>query len=238
MGDARLPYKAEVERFQNSLAGLAELVVFVALGATVRLADLGLRDWLDGVLLVAALAVVIRPLVVAATLAGARMSRAEKAFIAFAGLKGAVPVLLAAFAILAGAPGAQRIYGLVFIAVLVSVVGQGTLVPFVARRLRIPMRLGDRLPWELSVRFGHEPTGAREYLVAPGCEAEGTTIGELPLDEHEWVTLVVRDGGAIQPGGDLRLRAQDRVLILTEPDRAPDLTGTFPASSNARRRKG
>src|SRR5918911_4005945 len=143
VGDARLPYKREIERFQDSLAGLAELVVFVALGATVRLADLGLRDWLEGVLLIVALAAVIPPLVVAATLARARMSRAEKAFIAFAGLKGAVPVLLAAFAILGGAAGAQRLYGLVFVAVLVSVVAQGTLVPVVAQRLRIPMRLGD-----------------------------------------------------------------------------------------------
>lgn len=232
VGDARLPYKVEIERFQASLAGLAEVVVFVALGATVRLADLGLHDWLDGVLLVTVLAVVIRPLVVAATLVGVRMSRAEKAFIAFAGLKGAVPVLLAAFVVLAGVTGAHRIYGLVFVAVLISVVAQGTLVPFVAHRLRIPMRLGDRLPWELSVRFGREPTGAREYTVAPGCEAEGMTIGDLPLADHEWVTLVVRDGGAIQPGGDLPLRARDRVLILTDPDRGPDLTATFAATSS------
>src|ERR687884_199875 len=73
---SRLPCKAEIERFQDSLAGLAELVVFVALGATVRLADLGVRDWVQGVVLVVALAVVIRPLVVAATLAGVQMSRA------------------------------------------------------------------------------------------------------------------------------------------------------------------
>lgn len=235
VGDARLPYKAEIERFQDSLAGLAELVVFVALGATVRLADLGLRDWLEGLALVVTLAAVIRPLVVAATLAGARLSRAEKAFIAFSGLKGAVPVLLAAFAILAGAPGAQRIYGLVFVAVLVSVVAQGTLLPFVARRLRIPMRLGDRLPWELSIRFGHEPTGAREYVVAAGCDAEGITIEDLPLHDDEWVTLVVRDGEATQPDADLRLRARDRVLILTTPDRATDLSGTFAETSAATR---
>jgi cell volume regulation protein A len=231
VGDARLPYKAEIERFQDSLAGLAELVVFVALGATVRLADLSLRDWLEGLVLVVGLAVVIRPLVVAATLAGVRMNRAEKAFIAFAGLKGAVPVLLAAFAILGSAPGAQRIYGLVFVAVLVSVVAQGTLVPFVAQRLRIPMRLGDRLPWELSVRFGEEPTGAREYRVSPGCDAEGTAIAELPLDDDEWVTLVVRDGGAIQPEADLRLRADDRVLILTEPHRVPEVAGAFATTT-------
>jgi cell volume regulation protein A len=238
VGDARLPYKAGIERFQDSLAGLAELVVFVALGATVRLADLGARDWVEGIVLVMVLAVVIRPLVVAATLAGVRMTRAEKAFIAFAGLKGAVPVLLAAFAVLGGAGGAQRIYGLVFVAVLVSVVAQGTLVPFVAARLGIPMRLRERLPWELSVRVGEEPTGAREYVVAAGCEAEETAIADLPLTDYGWVTLVVRDGVAIQPAADLRLRANDRVLILSELEREPDLTETFGATSDSGGRGG
>ena len=138
VGDARLPYKSAIERFQGALAGLAELVVFIALGLTVRLSDLGFRDWLEGLALFVVLAVVIRPIVVAVTLAGVRMSGAEKAFIAFGGLKGAVPVLLAAFAIIGGAPGADRIYGLVFIAVLASVLAQGTLVPFVARRLENP----------------------------------------------------------------------------------------------------
>jgi potassium/hydrogen antiporter len=146
VGDATLPHKAEIERFQSSLAGLAELVVFVALGATIRVFDLELRDWLEGVALVAATALVIRPLVVAVTLPTVRMSVAEKAFIAFSGLKGAVPVLLAAFAIIGGVPDGRRIYDLVFIAVLVSVVAQGSFVPLVAARLRIPTR--EDGPWE------------------------------------------------------------------------------------------
>jgi potassium/hydrogen antiporter len=143
VGDARLPYRAEIEGFHGSLAGLAELVVFVALGATVHIAELSLRDWVEGLVLFLAMALLVRPLVVAITLSVVRMSRAEKAFIAFGGLKGAVPVLLAAFAILGGAPEGGRIYELVFVAVLLSVVVQGSLVPLVARRLGIPMQLRD-----------------------------------------------------------------------------------------------
>jgi potassium/hydrogen antiporter len=151
IGDARLPYKAEIERFHGSLAGRAEIVVFVALGATVHLMDLSLRDWVEGLVLVVATAVVIRPLVVAITLPTVRMSRAEKAFIAFCGLKGAVPVLLAAFAIVGGVPDGERIYQLVFVAVLVSVVAQGSLVPLVARRLGIPMEVSDDVPSERAI---------------------------------------------------------------------------------------
>lgn len=214
VGDARLPYKAEIERFQSSLAGLAEVVVFVALGATIHLSELSARDWIEGFVLIAALALVIRPVVVAITLSVVRMTRAEKAFIAFSGLKGAVPILLAAFALLGDAPDARRIYGLVFVAVLVSVVGQGSLVPSVAKRLGIPMRLRDRLPWELSVRLGQDPTGAREYSVAANSYVDGARLGDLPLGANAWVTLLVRDGDALQPHAQMRLRSGDRLLVL------------------------
>lgn len=229
VGDARLPYKSAIERFQGALAGLAELVVFIALGLTVRLSDLGARDWLEGLALFVVLAVVIRPIVVAVTLAGVRMSRAEKTFIAFSGLKGAVPVLLAAFAIIGGAPDADRIYGLVFIAVLASVFAQGTLVPFVARKLGIPMHLQDRLPWELSVRIGSEPTGAREHRIEAGSRADGMALGDLPIGDDAWITLLVRDGEALQPDSDLQLRPDDRLLILADPERSHDLKATFTA---------
>jgi cell volume regulation protein A len=227
LGDARVPYKGEIERFQGSLASLAELVVFVALGATVRVSQLSGRDWLEGLVLFGALAVAIRPAVVAATLARMGFSTSERAFIAWSGLKGAVPILLAAFAILGGAPGASHVYELVFVVVLLSVVVQGSLVPYVAGRLRIPMRQRDRLPWELSVRVGEEPTEANEFQVEAGSAADGARIEDLPIGDEAWVTLVVRDGVAIQPGASLELIAGDRLLVLVDPDDAADVARPF-----------
>jgi potassium/hydrogen antiporter len=140
VGDAGMPYKDELERFHGSLASLAELVVFVALGLTVSIGSLSGRVWVEGMVLAVLLALFARPLVVVATLAPARFRWAERSFIAWSGLKGAVPILLAAFAVLGHVPGANRVYGIVFVVVLVSVVGQGTLVPLAARTLHIPMR--------------------------------------------------------------------------------------------------
>jgi cell volume regulation protein A len=216
LADQRLPFKGEIERFQSSLATLAELVVFVALGLTIHLDQLSARDWLEGLAIAAVLGLVVRPAVVAATLARADLSRNEKAFIAWSGLKGAVPVLLAAFGLLGHVEDGARIYGIVFIVVLASVVGQGTFVPMVADRLKIPMRLRERLPWELSVRVGTEPSRVAEHRVEPGSDWDGATIDDLPLPDDAWITLVVRDGAAIKPDGDLRLRAGDRVLLLGE----------------------
>jgi cell volume regulation protein A len=129
-----------IPRLQAHLAGAAEVVVFVALGLTIHLSALSVRDWWQGLAIFAVLALLARPPIVAATLARADLRRNEKAFIAWSGLKGAVPILLAAMALVDHVGSGTRIYDLVFIVVLASVVVQGTLVPAVAGRLRIPMR--------------------------------------------------------------------------------------------------
>jgi cell volume regulation protein A len=227
LGDARTPYKGEIERFSVSLASLAELVVFVALGLTISISGLSGGVWLEGIVLALVLALLARPLVVLLTLGVARLTWAERAFITWSGLKGAVPILLAAFALLSGVAGAERVYGVVFVVVLVSVVGQGTLVPFVARALAIPIRERPTLPWELSVRLGEEPPAAHEFEVGTGSRAVGRTIRDLPLGEHAWITLVVRDGVATRPGGSLELRSGDRVLLLAESDDLEPLARIF-----------
>lgn len=139
LGDTSLPYKAEVERFHSSLATLAEIVVFVGLGLTVSLGSLGASIWIDAGLLMLVVAFVARPLVVALTLARSDLLWGERAFITWSGLKGAVPILLAAFAVIGGVPNADSVYGIVFVVVLLSVIAQGTFVPLAARLLRIPM---------------------------------------------------------------------------------------------------
>jgi NhaP-type Na+/H+ and K+/H+ antiporter len=110
-------------------------------------------------------------------------------------------------------------------------------VPFVASRLGIPMRLQDRLPWELSVRVGSDPTGAFEYRVAPNSDADGTILRDLPLGDDAWVTLLVRADVALQPDPEVRLRADDRVLILTDdPARLGILRSAFAAAEPVRQR--
>jgi cell volume regulation protein A len=216
IGDARLPYKREIERFQSALASLAELVVFVALGLTIGLGTLGWRTWLDGALLVVALAFVARPIVVVLTLGPASLSWRERGFITWSGLKGAVPILLAAFAVLGGVQGAGQVYDVVFVVVLLSVVGQGTFVPLVARMLGIPIRDQPLTPWELSVGLTEPPGEVDEFRVRRGSRAAGKAIRDLPLGEHVWITLIVRNGSALEPRGSLELEADDRVLMLSE----------------------
>jgi potassium/hydrogen antiporter len=141
IGDADIPAKRAIERFHTSLASLAEIVVFVALGLTIDLTALGDNHrWLDGLVLALVLAFVARPLAVGPLLVPARMNWGERLFVMWSGLKGAVPILLASFAVLGEVANANRIYGIVFVVVAFSVILQGASIPYAARRLNIPMR--------------------------------------------------------------------------------------------------
>ena len=145
IGDADYPYREDVERFHTSLASLAEVVVFIALGLSVNKVDLE-PVWTDAILIALLLAFVARPLATAPILAPFDLRRGERLFVMWSGLKGAVPILLAAFALLEGVSGAERIYAIVFVVVAFSVIFQGGSVPFAARKLGVPMRIVYREP--------------------------------------------------------------------------------------------
>src|SRR4029450_2857336 len=141
LGDLDLPFKRQVRRFHMALASLAEIVVFVALGLTVNVSQLSEENiWRDGLLLAVALAFIARPLGLGPLLVPLRLRTGEKLFIAWGGLRGAVPILLAAFAILAEVDDARRLYEIVFVVVTFSVIVQGETIPFVASRFGVRMR--------------------------------------------------------------------------------------------------
>lgn len=141
IGDSEHPAKRGIERFHTSLASLAEIVVFIGLGLTVDLTALGEdHRWFDGLVLAVFLAIVARPLSVGPLLTRFHLTRNERLFVMWSGLKGAVPILLAAFAVLGGVKDARAIYEIVFVVVAFSVLLQGASVPWAAERLGIPMR--------------------------------------------------------------------------------------------------
>jgi cell volume regulation protein A len=140
VGDIEAPFKSEIAAFQDGLATLAEIVVFVALGLTIEIGAVSGEHWAQGVALAAFVALVARPLALGPLLGPTSLGRGEVLFVMWGGLKGAVPILLAAFALGRHVPDANRIYDIVFVVVLVSVVVQGGSISWVARRAGIEMR--------------------------------------------------------------------------------------------------
>ena len=217
IGDAAAPHKGEIERFHSSLASLAEIAAFIALGVTVDLtfiADGGL--WADGLLLAALLGFVIRPLAIGGLLLPVRLSWRERGFVMWSGLKGAVPILLASLAVVGGTEYAAEIYGIVFVVVLFSVVVQGTSVPYVASRLHIPMRRVEPLTFEV-----------RTFVVGQETIAEGAAVRSLPLAERAWISEIERDGRQISVSGATTLHPGDQVHVFCEEADAPAVRRIF-----------
>jgi cell volume regulation protein A len=216
LGAERTPHKGEIERFSGALASFAEMAVFAALGLTIDLASLAdRRIWLDGILLALLLGLVVRPLVVLPLLAPLRLRRGERLFIAWAGLKGAVPILLAALAVLAGFES-QRMYGIVFIVALFSVVVQGGSVQLAAQRFAIPRRS--------ATGTGHLLGGRRlrRYRVADTARGAETAVRDLPLGRHGWVDEIVRGDRVIDAHGRDVVRGGDELLVSVDDERAAD----------------
>jgi len=217
LGDQAMPRKGEVERFTVGLASLAEITAFIALGLSMNL-DL-LRDgdvWIDGAILFVLLTLVFRPLSTGPLLLLTRLRPGERLFVMFGGLKGAVPILLAALAVIAEVDHESYLYGLVYVVVLFSVAIQGTAMPTLATRLGIPFRV-----------VAHELAEPRTFTVAREAFADGRRVDGLPLAERAWVGGILRDGGRVHVRGNVNLAPGDRVDVYCEPNDEPALRRIF-----------
>jgi cell volume regulation protein A len=219
LGDARAPYKGEIERFHSALSSLGEIVAFALLGLTIDLVAI----WQDsvlgiGVAIAALLAFLVRPVLLGAMLAPVKVRMGERGFILFSGLKGAVPILLGTFILTSGMSGSQRAYEIIFVVVLFSVILQGGLVPSAAGIFKVPLRSVEPEPYALGVRFRDEPQALRRYVLQPGAPAEGTALEDLVLPESSWLSMVIRDGQLVPVSGQVVLQAGDEIVALSDPE--------------------
>ncbi|MGZ4410223.1 MAG: cation:proton antiporter domain-containing protein, partial [Gaiellaceae bacterium] len=249
LGAERTPQKGQIDRFSEALASFSEMVVFAALGLTINLATLGSQQiWLQGLLLALLLIFVARPLVVLPLLAPLRLRWGERLFIAWAGMKGAVPILLAALAVLARLDSSAHVYGIVSIVVLSSVVLQGATVRVAANRLAVPLRWTWREPPIVFRRGSGAAPAVQRYVVSETSRAAGSALRDLPLGSRSWVDLIVRGGrenvprgrDVIRPGdeivvtSDTKARAASVRRLLEEP--RPGRGSTVPKATKQRRR--
>jgi cell volume regulation protein A len=218
VGDLAAPFKREIERFHSSLSSLAEIIVFVVLGLTVSARGLlSSNTWIIGLTLAVLLVLVVRPLLVGPLLMATRLRTRERLFVLWAGMKGAVPILLGTYVLAQGSAKNNQVYGIIVVVVAFSVLVQGGLVPTVARWCGVRMKRVEPLPWSLGVRLRDQPAGARRYRVATGAAADGCSVRELHLGSDIWISLIVRDGLAMPVRADTALAAQDEVLVLADP---------------------
>ncbi|MEV4613899.1 potassium/proton antiporter [Kitasatospora sp. NPDC049258] len=214
LGNSKLPHGPAVRGFADGLAWIGQIGMFVVLGLLVTPETM--RSAIVPALVVGAVLVfVARPASVFATMTPFRLPWREQALLSWAGLRGAVPIVLATIPLVAQVPQAQELFNVVFILVVVFTLLQGPTLPLVARRLRIGEgALGQDLGIE-SAPLEKLHGRLLSVSLSAGSRISGVEVGELRLPKGAAVTLVVRDGSSFVPERATVLRAGDELLVVT-----------------------
>ncbi|GHB06002.1 K+/H+ antiporter [Streptomyces thermoviolaceus subsp. thermoviolaceus] len=219
LGNAKLPHWPAIRSFAEGVGWIAQIGMFILLGLLVTPHDL-VDDVLPAVVIGLALTMVARPLSVLVSLLPFRVPWREQTLMSWAGLRGAVPIILATIPMVNGVDASGRIFNIVFVLVVVYTLVQGPTLPWLARRLR----LGEEQPAsDLGIESaplerlrGH----LLSVAIPEGSRMHGVEVNELRLPAGSAVTLVVRDGKSFVPLPSTVLRRGDELLVVaTDPVR-------------------
>ena len=217
VGSSRLPHRRAVLGFATSLALLAELGLFVLLGLLASPARL--VGAVPAALVVGGFATLLaRPLAVALSALPFRLPWRHQVFLGWAGLRGAVPIVLATVPVQTGVPGGTRVLDIVFVLVVVYTLIQAPTLPWVGRRLGVIDAIGAADLEVESAPLDEMRADLLQVEVRKGSHLHGVYVDELRLPTGAVVTLVVRDGRSTVPGPETRLQRGDSLLVVATTD--------------------
>jgi cell volume regulation protein A len=214
LANSGLPHRSATRSFAEGLGWLAQIGLFVLLGLLVDPSELA-RDLVPAIVIGLVLLLVARPISVVVSLAGFNVPLREQLFLSWAGLRGAVPIVLATFPIVVGVPDSHRLLNIVFVLVVVFTLIQGPSLRPIAQALNLIPR--DSLH-EIQVESAPLDVLDAELLtmtVQPTSRLHNVTVIELRLPDPSVITLIIRDGHTFVPMPDTRIEADDQLLIVT-----------------------
>lgn len=216
LANSGLPHRSATRSFAEGLGWLAQIGLFVLLGILVDPSDLA-AEIVPAIVIGLVLLLIARPVSVAISLAAFRVPRREQIFVSWAGLRGAVPIVLATLPIVEGVPDAIRLLNIVFILVVVFTLVQGPSLSALAHWLGLISKEATR---EIQVEAAPLDVLEAELLtmtVQTPSRLHGVTVLELRLPDPSVITLIVRNGHTFVPQPDTRIAAGDELLIVTTP---------------------
>jgi cell volume regulation protein A len=219
VGNNKIPYRKDTATTMDGLSWLCQIVMFLSLGLLVNpheLLDIALIASLIGVFMI----VIGRPLsVILCLLPFKTVSLRSRSFVSWVGLRGAVPIIFATYPVVAGIEGSNIIFNIVFFITILSLIIQGTTIPFVARLLNLSTPLvktgndfGVELPEDIDSSLT-DMTVTQEML------DEADTLKEMDLPKGTLVMLVKREGEFLIPNGTLKLHVGDKLLLISESEK-------------------
>jgi potassium/hydrogen antiporter len=218
LGNHALVFRRGILLFHDGAAWLAQITMFVILGL-LSFPSQVVEVAAEGILLAFVLIFAARPVAVAAVLLPFRYGWRDITFVAWAGLKGAVPIVLALYPLMAGLPSGPLLFNIVFFVVLVSALLQGWTLPALPRRLGLHQAEKPRSPVTLEITSLRTVDGdIVEYTVEPGTLAADRAVRELALPEGVVVALIARDQQLIPPRGSTVVRPGDHLFVVLRPE--------------------
>jgi cell volume regulation protein A len=234
LGNSGLPHRQAVRSFGEGLGWVAQIGLFVMLGLLVTPHELG-SAVLPALVVGLVLLLVARPLSVLLSLTPFRVPWRHQALLSWAGLRGAVPIVLATFPVVARVPGSERLFNIVFVLVVAFTVVQAPLLPRVARALGLatgdPTRDLELEAAPLDVL----DADMIHVVVSPGSRLRNVEIWELRLPAPAVVTMILRAGAAFVPTERTPLRGADELLVMTTRKVRPQVERRLRAVSRAGR---
>jgi potassium/hydrogen antiporter len=223
LGSAQIPGQRTVLAFHEGLGWVAQISLFVLLGLLVypsTLDDVALK----GLALSAVLILLARPIATALATALAPLNARERLMLGWAGLRGATPIWLATFPVVAGVRGSEEEFAIVFFVVVSSTLVQGASFEPLARRLGLTTE-EPALPRRLleSGRIRRMGGDVVAFRLPEGAAAAGHPVRELELPREALVNVIVRDGHAIPPRGSTELREGDELHVLIRSELRPEV---------------
>ena len=215
VGNAETPYRRSLRVFHQALAFVAQVVLFIVLGLLVFPSQLG-PVILPGIALAAVLMFAARPVAVWVSTSFQGFAARERLYLSWAGLRGAVPIVLATFALSSDVGSREKIFNAVFFVVLVSALLQGPTLDPLAHRLGLVTERRPHAPPPIEIG-AVETLGADilEFEVYDGDSVVGQAVRELGLPREALIAVILRDGQALPPRGSTVVRANDRLYILS-----------------------
>jgi len=217
-------HRRSLMRFHDGLAWLMQIAMFLILGLLVFPSHI-IAQAGPAIAVSAALIFVARPVAVFVCLIGSGYTVREKLMVSWVGLRGAAPIILATFPMVAGLDAAGTIFNIVFFAVVLSVLVQGPTAGLVARVLRLaePATPAERPPIEIDVEASGGMTISR-LVVEPGSPADGQRLVDIGGPSRPLVILVRREGWYFIPTGTTILRAGDELHALGTPEMIEEMS--------------
>ncbi len=211
-----LTYRYSVVSFSGGFAWMAQIIMFVILGLFVFPHNLfTLTNVLSGLIISLVLMFVARPIAVFTNLIKSRYTVKEKLFLSWAGLRGAVPIVLAIFPMLANLENSQVIFNIVFFVVLTSTLVQGSTITYVADRLGLEEKKVSKPLHSLElISIGKANVEMVEYHVSQHNRIVGQSLEHLVLPENSLINAIIRKGNIITPNGQTVIEQQDVLYIL------------------------